>query len=49
MIEREKKGRQRTGTLAPELKKQRLSEETNAQGGLSIKDKRQKGKVGAHS
>ena len=29
VIEREKKGRQRTGTLAPELKKQRMCEETN--------------------
>ena len=41
VIEREKKGKQRTGTLAPELKKQRMSEETNvlAQEGLSKRQK----------
>ena len=41
VIEREKKGRQRTGTFAPELKKQRMSEETNvlAQEGLSKRQK----------
>ncbi len=43
VIEREKKGKQRTETYTPELKKQRMSEETNvlAQEGLS---KRQKAK-----
>ena len=41
VIEREKKGRQRTETFAPELKKQRMSEETNvlAQEGLSKRQK----------
>jgi hypothetical protein len=54
VIEREKKGRQRTETPAPELKKQRMCEETNvlAQEGLSKRQKAegQSGnKVGAHS
>ncbi len=41
VIEREKKGRQRAETLVPELKKQRMSEETNVivQGGLSKRKK----------
>jgi hypothetical protein len=41
VIEREKKGRQRTSTLAPEVKKQRVSEETNmiVQEGLSKRQK----------
>ena len=41
VIEREKKGRQRMETFAPELKKQRMSEETNViiQEGLSKRQK----------
>ena len=41
VIEREKKGKQRAETLSPELKKQRMSEETNvlAQEGLSKRQK----------
>ena len=41
VIEREKKGQQRAETYSPELKKQRMSEETNvlAQEGLSKRQK----------
>ena len=50
VIEREKKRKQTAETHSPELKKQRMSEESNVQAQeVLVKDKRQKGKVGANS